>query len=182
MRLLVASVTCCLALALAGGAPAQQTIAPPGNSGVDQYFETVPGAGGNLAVHRTPPASGGSTGSAPGARGLARFGRDGQAAAALAAATAPARSGHAGAGARPGAGAGPGPGTRGGGTPGGGSAAPSASAAVPQASGSTSAVLGVLSGSDQGGLGLVLPILLLGALVAAVALGVLRRRRRRDPS
>jgi hypothetical protein len=48
-----------LALALAGcllllcaPARAQETLAPPGNSGVQQYLETVPGASGNQAVKR----------------------------------------------------------------------------------------------------------------------------------
>jgi hypothetical protein len=42
-----AAVTAVLAVALpASPASAQRTVAPPGNSGVDQYFEVVPDAGG----------------------------------------------------------------------------------------------------------------------------------------
>lgn len=42
-------MTACLLL-VATPAVAQQTLAPPGNSGVQQYLETVPGASGNHPV------------------------------------------------------------------------------------------------------------------------------------
>jgi hypothetical protein len=90
------------ALALPGAAAAQAV--PPGNSGVDQYQESIPGAGGDSP---TGPASGtgnapssgkGSGGAASGgearispstAQQLNKLGPDGKAAGAIAAATAP---------------------------------------------------------------------------------------------
>jgi len=68
-------------LSLAAPAAAQQVNAPPGNSGVDEYLETVPGAGGNRPstsdTDRSPLS--------PGARAeLERQGPDGRAAAELA--------------------------------------------------------------------------------------------------
>lgn len=149
-------------LVLAGGATAQQTVAPPGNSGVDQYFETLPAAGGNVGVHPPAPVSppSGAGGGAASA-GLARLGRDGRAAAALAAATRPARA----------AGGGPAVGS----TP----VAGAGFAPAPQAATASSPVIGLLGGSDGGGLGPLLPIALIGALVAAVALALGRRRRAR---
>lgn len=78
------------ALVLAGGAPARAaSVAPPGNSAVNQYFESVPAAGGSQ-----PPATGGGRGRdaalSPGTRAaLVGSGPDGRAAAALAAAGAP---------------------------------------------------------------------------------------------
>ena len=92
-----------LALALPAAAVAQDV--PPGNSGIDQYQESVPGVGGNQ------PTEGGS-GSGPGTaatggstapsgesrispstvRKLDKQGPDGKATAAAAAATAPAPS------------------------------------------------------------------------------------------
>ena len=44
----------CLSLALPGAAAAQQTFAPPGNAGVDEYLETVPGAGGQGRPSQDP--------------------------------------------------------------------------------------------------------------------------------
>src|SRR4051794_20747023 len=48
MRSIVAPVIC-LFLACCPSAVATSVHAPPGNSGVDEYFETVPGPGGNQA-------------------------------------------------------------------------------------------------------------------------------------
>lgn len=90
-----------LLLALLAAAPAlaqDKTVAPPGNSGVDEYLEVVPGAGGDT------PASGGGTGGSGGSSGsqtpsstlgsktatqLEQLGTDGKKAAQLAAAGAP---------------------------------------------------------------------------------------------
>jgi opacity protein-like surface antigen len=94
-RILTLIAGALLALALAAPAAAQdKTVAPPGNSGVDEYLEVVPGAGGDT------PASGGTSGtsqsqtprSALGAKTateLSRLGADGRKAAELAAAGAP---------------------------------------------------------------------------------------------
>jgi hypothetical protein len=96
-----------VALAVPATATAQQVV-PPGNSGVDQYKESIPGVGGNRpAGPDGEGASGGSGGSGStsgtGARGkatisprtaqsLEKLGPDGQAAGALAEATDPSRS------------------------------------------------------------------------------------------
>lgn len=77
-------------VAPAGAAARVVKLAPPGNSGIGQYVEVVPTAGGGKptggvgsgrpAASVIPPAA---------ARALARAGADGRAAAALANATAP---------------------------------------------------------------------------------------------
>jgi hypothetical protein len=146
----------CIALVCAGGlltpaaAVAQGTIAPPGKSGADQYFETIPSARGNVA----PPGGGAGAGSAnAGVSRLARLGKDGQAASAFASGTAPAnRSG----GSRPGR-------PTDNRTPG----------------GAASTALGhVINGSDSGGLGVWVPILLGASLFIAVAIVATRLFRR----
>jgi hypothetical protein len=153
VRVIVAAVVCSLALVLVGGAVAAQTIAPPGNSGVDQYFETIPEAGGNVQARRPAVPAAGSTGP------LARLGRDGRAASVLAAATTPIRPSRAVGIA--------------------GSVPPVAAESPPSvAAGSASALGALLRGSDGGGLGAGLPALLVGAVIAAVVSLVLRRRSR----
>lgn len=52
LRIIVVAATCALCVALPATAAGQN--APPGNSGVDQYLETVPDAGGD----RTPQGGG----------------------------------------------------------------------------------------------------------------------------
>lgn len=165
-----------IALVLALGAPASaqarvHTIAPPGNSGVGQYLETVPTAGGaqpSNTVHPLvgtargsgPNSGAGGTGGSPGGdplspstrRDLAKRGPAGAAAAALAQATAPTATRGAGAGAR---------------------SAVSGGGASPATS-----VLKSLTGSSSGsGLGPLLPSLLVLSLLGAALLAVLRRRR-----
>ena len=87
------------ALALPAAAGAQ--VVPPGNSGVDQYKESIPGVGGDRPTG--PNASGTGNGSGTGAvpsesrvspatvQSLEKLGQDGKATAAAAAATAPSR-------------------------------------------------------------------------------------------
>jgi hypothetical protein len=168
-----------IALVLALGAPASaqarvHTIAPPGNSGVGQYLETVPTAGGaqpSNTVHPVVGAVGGSgprpgsggpsgTGGSPAGgtispstqRALAKRGPTGAAAAALAQATAPPRPRHAEQGAV---------------------SAVSGGGSSPAAS-----VLKTLTGSSSGsGLGPLLPSLLIVSVLGAAGLALLRRRR-----
>jgi hypothetical protein len=177
-----------IALVVALGVPASaqarvHTIAPPGNSGVGQYLETVPTAGGAQPSNTVHPVVGalgksgkppgaaatgggaGSTGGGAGAgspgggaispstqRSLAAHGPTGAAAAALAQATAPAPSRRDDLGARAS-------------TSGGGSS-PAAS------------VLKSLTGStSSGGLGPLLPSLLVASVLGAAVLALLRRRR-----
>ena len=134
-------------LALPTNALAQQTLAPPGKAGADQYFETIPSANGNAAPPSAIAASPGGT--AAGISALARLGKDGQSAAALAGATGPARGQHKASGAGDGGG-----------------------------SSLLSSLTHVLGGTDAGGLGIALPVLFGAALAAAIALALVRLRRR----
>jgi hypothetical protein len=167
-----------LAVALAVPSLAQarvHKIAPPGNSGVGQYVETVPTADGGQPTSTVHPGgvggsggrggTGGRAGSTGGGgavatstqRALAKQGPAGDATAALAQATAPrsarsaAHSGDAREKASP--------------ISVGGGSAPSAS------------VFKALTGSTSGGgLGPLLPIVLIGSVLVAAVLTLMRRR------
>ena len=148
-------------LGLPAGAVAQsaQTNAPPGNSAIDEYLETVPGVGGNQQTK--PPSGGGSSGSAgsggstspaltPAQRAdLERLGTDGEALADVVDQTSP-------------------------GTP----AQQPRVEPVPEGKGRSPLVeaVEVATGSGGGGMGALLPAILLAALLATIALVVLRRR------
>ena len=134
-------------IALPSSSLAQQTIAPPGKSGADQYFETIPTGKGNAA-----PPSGAATGGSGGAQigSLARLGKDGGSAASLAAATAPTKGRHG---------------------------AESSSASGGRSP--LSSLTNLIGGSDEGGIGIILPILLAAILALAIAV-VLARLRRGD--
>jgi hypothetical protein len=96
-RLLVALAL--LAMPAAAIAKAPKTNAPPGNSAIDQYLETVPDAGG--ASPPRPPAGGGSSAGALTAAQRARLDRlgpDGRTLVAAVDATSPARSTSSGSG------------------------------------------------------------------------------------
>lgn len=147
-----------LSVAAPAVAQAQTTQAPPGNAGIDEYLETVPGAKGS--------GSAGGTGVAPkltpGAdrvipkstlRTLASKGDEGKAAAALAEATSPKS----------------------------GSKQDTPSNPAPQvaaADGNGLDAIGRVLASDpgDGGLGLLLPIGMLLVLTAAIGAVILRRR------
>ena len=145
-----------LALALPAAAVAQDV--PPGNSGIDQYQESIPGVGGNRPTDGSGPGGSGSTRPGSGGSGTAstggsgggsnsaagesrispstlrkldRQGPDGKATAAAAEATAPAPTPARGLGS---------------------------------------------SGDDGPGMGWVLPVILALALAAAVAVVLMRRR------
>ena len=163
------------------------TIAPPGNSGVNQYVESVPTAKGSQptsTIH--PQGGGGGSGRGPGAAGsggtssgagvipastaraLSRLGTTGAAAAAFALATAPRRVGHR---ARPVAGT-----TN---QAAGRTASSGGSAATSGGSAPTSSVVKALTGSASGdtGLGVLLPVILVVSALAAAAMSIARRRR-----
>ena len=160
-----------LLLALPAEAAAVLYLTPPGKSGADQYFETIPTSSGNAA----PPGSisgSANTGSqslsqlgkgGAGAAALNRLGTEGAAAAALAATTAPPPV--------------PGASASHHGTP------QSISAGTaPAASGSASSGLSrALTGSDDGGLGLLLPLLLGTSLIVAVGVALTRVGRHPRP-
>jgi hypothetical protein len=155
---------CALALlAPAAAAPAQETNAPPGNSGIDEYLETVPSASGNRPTGRVvggPPARRALPERA--ARALRGRGRDGRALERLVRETAPPR-------------AGPDRARRG--RPG---------ASEPAGAGGDSplrSVVRAVTGDDSGGgMGAALPAILLGALAAAAGLVAIRLVRRRSAS
>jgi hypothetical protein len=143
---LVAMVAFLLVPAAAWG---QQTLAPPGKAGADQYFETVPSSAGNASPPTGSSSSGGARASAATLGALSRT-KDGRAAASFAAASAPASAGHQGSG----------------------------GASNGSAAGSTA--LRPLGGSDTGGLGIALPILLGTVTLVMVALAMALRRGRRE--
>jgi hypothetical protein len=138
------------------------TFAPPGKAGTSEYAETLPSAGGNVA----PPSSGGNnptgrelaklgSGKA-GAYKLAKLGKAGKSAAAFARATAPVAA-----------------------PP---KARSSSITTADRASGSAlSGLLHLIGGSDSGGIGVFLPLMLAFGLGAAVTVSALRVSRRRQP-
>jgi hypothetical protein len=144
-----------LALALAAPAAAQRgTLAPPGNSGVDEYKETIPTSRGNRPTDSLPGGGGGGGLNQGAQRSLDRLGADGQTVADLAKRTAPPKAR---------------PGDRG-------------AVADAQTSDEGSPfgavfkrVFGV--GDDGSGSGALLPLTLLAGLVALSAIALLRRRR-----
>jgi hypothetical protein len=141
-----------LALVPAPAALAQQKLAPPGNSAVDEYLETVPAAGGNQ------PSTGGGTPrtlNKDSREALAALGPDGKAALAAAEATAPAAPSGRADGA-------------------GGSAAPPEPAGGESVPGAIARAVG--GSGDAGGMGVWLPLLLTVSAAGAIALGVARRR------
>lgn len=165
MSRLLAALTCtaALTLATAATAPAQQTIAPPGNSGVDQYLEVVPSAKGNA----TPTSKGKGKGDAlpdRARRELQRAGRAGRELERLVDATAPPAVRQRSAAER-------------GFTPRRGAGAPTAETAAPESDGPLRSVVdGLVQSPDDGGMGIGLPLLLLATTGALAALAVRRRR------
>jgi hypothetical protein len=168
-----------VAVALPAAASARgctHSIAPPGNSGVNQYVETVPTAGGGCPTSTIH--SGGTHGGAvsPGTtHALSSLGANGRGAAAFADATGTVRARtsqvrasqkHKGSSSHSQT-------TLGGPSGGsGGSGGNSGSGGSP-----ASAVIKTLSGSGGGGgLGVLLPIILAAVAVAAAGLAVTRRR------
>lgn len=157
--------------AIAVAAPSAQAAsdhtAPPGNSGVDQYFEAVPSAGGPTRPGGTP-----SAGKALPKRvqqSLAAQGSDGEAVLRLVQSTAPpgapkaaGEKGSSSSKSTTGSGSSPSTAT-------GNDAAPSGSVLA-------STAKAVQLGGERGGMGALLPILLVITAVAASAYVVMRRR------
>jgi hypothetical protein len=175
-----AAISLLAALILPGIAGAKlRPVIPPGNSGANQYEESIPTARGGQPSTGVRPgtdtrARGGSpTALAPSTqRALAAQGQDGIQAAAAARATAPAgvRGVAVGRTGKPAAG-----GTT--------SIAPAQSSITAGSHGSGSSpvsqVLQALTGSSaQGGLGVTLPVILIITLLAAAILAMIGRRRR----
>jgi hypothetical protein len=162
---------------------------PPGNSGLDQYTENIPGAGGNHPTggggSHHPGGGGGGSGSSvtPGVtHTLDSQGPAGQGAASLAAATAPDVGGNApaGHGGKSGgsANAKGGSGTTASGAASGGNAPSGGNAASGGSGSGVDAIAAELTGSGvDNGMGIFLPIILGAALIGALGLVVLRLRR-----
>lgn len=172
-----------IVLALPGAAWAQQgeeTIVPPDNGAVNQYTEAIPTARGG----KDPRKGGGRTASpaevlgARNARNLEEQGADGEAVAELTAETAPAPSGAATGDASMDA---PPAGTPSQAkSPGTGKGKPNTqtrSAAAPPGDSGVGEVVGHATGSSSDELGLLLPLLILGAAGWAVLFALRQRRR-----
>lgn len=152
-----------LAVLVAAPAAAAKNYAPPGKAGSSQYAEVIPSSGGNVS---TPALGGGNPTAAQisklgagikGVHRLKKLGSEGAAAANFAQATAP-------------------------GTTAPSSAAPQRPTVLTAAGGSAwNGLSRLLGGSDSGGIGIFLPLLLAFGLGAAVAFTVLRARRGRQP-
>jgi hypothetical protein len=147
-------------VAASPAAAAAKTYAPPGKAGASEYFETLPASGGNVAPPNNHPDASGAALSKLGAattgvHKLQKLGKDGQSAAAFAKATAPTVT-----------------------------APVTASPTLSAASGGSaiSGVAHLLGGSDGGGIGIFLPLLLAFGLAGAAAVIGLRVWRGRQPS
>jgi hypothetical protein len=166
IRIAIVALTALFVVALPVAGAAAESRVPPGVSGANQYSETLPGPGGN---DRTGGGSGKTPAQAVGKENAAKLealGPEGRAAAELAAETAPgggkAAGGHGGAAS--------------GGASGGSSsdAGASGSSGLDQVLGQVTGTGGSESGSN--GMGLLLPLLIAAAIVAAAAYALNRRR------
>lgn len=181
---LLFSLAIAIATAALPAGAAAESIAPPENSAVAQYTELLPTAGGQTDAHGQKHRNA-SPGKVLGARNverLARHGPDGRATAELAAETAPSPAPAP----APGGGGGGGGGsaaTIGAGRPGGASPANRGDTAhsrggaafdVSKAKGSSGlgTVLSGALGSPSGGIGLLLPFLLVAAVVVALTFAI----------
>jgi hypothetical protein len=163
-QLLSATVCVWLLGSFAPPALAQGTNAPPGNSGVDQYLETVPEAGGN----RSATGREGDRGlPARTVERLRAAGADGEAVANLVSSTGPTRAERE-AGRQ---------GKSRGGREGGNQSDPSGQhASAPSRSVPRNIAASAVGGSGPGGMGVLLPVLLAASAIGAAALVLLRRR------
>lgn len=147
-----AVLTLLAVLFLAAPAAGQQVNAPPGNSAVDEYLETVPSATGNSSPR--PPSAGGTSGGALTAAQRAQLEKRGPDGKALADAIDATASPKASTGS-------PQRGT----------------VSAAQGRSPIAKVLDVVAGRDGGdGMGVLLPAILLASLLGLVTLVVVRRR------
>jgi hypothetical protein len=154
-----------IAATLCPAAATAQRLVPPGNSGVNQYTETFPTAGGDAVAGDGGKRSPKKVLGANNARRLEEAGPEGRAAAALAAATAPASravaTGHGGSGGKQ--------------AGGGGNGRPAAGGV--SGSSGLGEVIGQATGaSSSGQLGILLPLAIVAAAIGSLAF--LWRRRR----
>lgn len=170
-RLSIVAATVALVLGAAAPAAAQdEEIAPPGNSGVDQYRETLPAPGGNRPTGAGRDRSPEQVLGKRNVQKLERFNEDGEAVAEAVAETAPVAvtgTGDGGA-ARPG-GAGDGADRRAGG------------AAEEPTSSVLAEIAGQVTGADaEGGVGWLLPLVVGLAVIGGIIFAAGRRRAQRD--
>ena len=162
---LIAILGLLAAILVAAASPAAArgaTVVPPDNSGVNQYTETYPSAGGDAVGGggRTPAQALGEHA----AHRLRALGPEGESAASLAAATAPPRAVAGG------------DGNGEAGRAGNDRQAPSRGNPVPAGSSGLSEVLGQATGtSGNGGLGPLLPVIVLASIASAAAYAWRRR-------
>jgi hypothetical protein len=150
MRRLSLLVGCLVLAALPADAAAVSEHAPPGNSGIDEYVESIPEIGGDRPTQHIPSEGGAARLSRRARRALAAYGSAGSAAANLAGATAPAKRR---------------PGPR------------EARRAGDAGSQPASALRRAVTGSGQGGMGIALPIILVLTALVAGWVALARRRR-----
>ena len=141
-------------LLVAAPARAQQTLAPPGNAGAEQYLETVPGASGNQTVKPDGPKPNGSVLPSRVRKQLESRGPDGKQLEALVDATAAEQ---------------PSSGAPQAGAPQAGERGPSAIDSVKRS---------LTEGGDSDGMGLLLPGLLVASTLLLGAAALQRHRRR----
>lgn len=148
-------LTAALLLVPGAGSAGAVRVVPPGNSGANQYTETLPGPGGNVP---SDEVKGGSPDKVLGAANAARLkalGPEGRAAAELAAATAPGKTGRV--------------------------APPDSAAPASSGSSGIGEVLEQATGtSGSGGMGLLLPLLIVLASIGSLAFFLARRRPRQS--
>ena len=183
MRALILAAAFALALPADAFASTQYFI-PPGNSGGNEYVESVPTAGGSSPTNVLPHHGGGGTPSSgtlsPGTRSsLLNDGTPGKQAAAFAEATGPAGPTSTEAGSGHSHGGGHGAATGGGGSGGsggtGGSSAGAGAVAPAGSSPALSVARSVTGLGGHGGFGL-LPLVLIAVLVGYGAIALRRRR------
>jgi len=153
-----------IALLLPASAVARtRTVAPPGNSGVSQYLETIPTAKGGRPTGTIHQGTGGSGTLSPAIqRAFARQGAAGRSAAALANATVPV-SAHSQSGRSTGARA--------------VASQPPAASSGSGGSPASSLAKALTGSSGGGGLGTLLPVILVVCAIGGGVLALLRRRR-----
>jgi hypothetical protein len=171
------------------GSPAQaltQHVSPPGNSGVSEYQEDVPSAGGSVPVIKLPSNPRGHQVLPHSVvQQLDRAGATGRAVAAFVDRTAPAALGEVSqapsSGTRTGAhrSGSSRPGGAGASRPGAAGANPAASVKVSGGSSVGGQLAAAVIGGSGGGLGLLLPVILAALLGGALTALLLRRRRPR---
>ncbi|HEX5927932.1 MAG TPA: hypothetical protein VFY48_00910 [Solirubrobacterales bacterium] len=191
LRISLASLALAMLAVLPAGAGAASLV-PPGNSAANQYTETFPTTGGNAEAEGKGKGKGKATpGDVLGAgnsKKLDSKGKQGRETAAVVAATAPPPVTGSAAGAgngsddsgAAGAGGSGGGQTAAGGSAGGGPGSATSEVTVADAEGSSGVgeVLGQATGSSSsGGIGLLLPLVVLGSVIWALAFFLRRRRR-----